>query len=151
MKKKKDLLEKIKTKVIFINDGVKISREGNEWIFEIGVEMTNDVAEAVSIMIREVDFSDSIWGTPIRSINTEEISPKKALYWLSGGDDEWNSLDNYNKNWGECYLDFQEEFGMLIFNIIKRNKKLKDIRTNYYKYLSLSTLYDFALSKNMIK
>jgi hypothetical protein len=101
--------------------------------------------------MRKVDWNDSIWEMELEGIRTDEITPEKPLFWLTGGYAEWRTLENYNKPWCDCYLDFQEEFGMLIFNIVKRNKKLKEIRSCYSKYLSLPILYDFAISKNMIK
>jgi hypothetical protein len=86
-----------------------------------------------------------------KNIIYEDITPEKSLYWLSGGNNEWNSLKNYNKSWCDCYLDFQEEFGFLIVNIVKKSKTLLDIRNAFVKYLNLPTLYNFAISKNMIK
>lgn len=151
MKRKKVLLEKIGTKIIY-NDGIiKISREGNEWFFEIGKELTTDLAEAVAIMIRECDKNDKIWDVEIKDIITENISPEKSLYWLTGGHKEWKSLENYSKPWCDSYLDFQEEFGSSIINIIKKSKKLRDMRKYFIKNLNLTILYDFAISKKLIR
>ena len=50
MRKRKTLVEKIGTKIIFNDDTIKISTEGNEWFFEIGTELTTDITEAVSIL-----------------------------------------------------------------------------------------------------
>ena len=101
--------------------------------------------------MRKVDYNDNIWDLKLEDIDAESITPEKSLFWLTGGYSEWRILENYNKPWCDCYLDFQEEFGMLIFNIVKRTTKIKEIRDNYYKYLNLPILYDFAISKNMIK
>lgn len=130
---------------------IRISKEENEYFFEIGSEMTSDVAEAVSMMIGKVDWNDPVWDLTIDVVVLENITPEKSLFWLTGGYSEWRTLENYNKPWCDCYLDFQEEFGYLIINIIKRTKTLKEMRDNFLKYLNLPTLYDFALSKNMIK
>jgi hypothetical protein len=70
---------------------------------------------------------------------------------LCVGDAEWKSLEHYNTPWCDCYLDFQEEFGFLIVNIIKRAKNLDDIRKYFLEYLNLPTLYEFALSKNLVR
>ena len=51
--------------------------------------------------------------------------------------------------WGECYLKFQEEFGILVYSIIKKSKTFKDIREGFIKYLNLATLYNFALEKEI--
>lgn len=151
MKKRKDLLEKIGTKTIFTDKTRKISIEGNEWFFEIGKELTTDIAEAVSLLIRECDSNDQIWEVEIKDINTEDITPEKSLYWLTGGYKEWKSLENYNRPWCDCYLDFQEEFGFVILNSVNRSKTLGDLREYFIENLNLPVLYDFALSKNLVR
>ena len=130
---------------------VRASKEENEYFFEIGKELTSDVAEAVAILMRKVDFNEAIWDLEISNIVLENITPERSLFWLTGGYSEWRTLENYNKPWCDCYLDFQEEFGYLIVNIIKKSKTLKDIRENFLKYLNLPILYDFAINKKMIR
>jgi hypothetical protein len=114
----------------------------------MGNDMTKDVAEAVALMMRKVDWNDPVWD--IRYY-VNEIEPDRALFWLTGGYTEWRTLENYNRPWCDCYLEFQEEFGELIFNIVSRNKTLRDIRDGFVQHLSLPTLYEFALSKDFIK
>jgi len=130
---------------------IRISKEENEYFFEIGSDVTSDIGEAVSMMMGKVEFSDPVWDIKINDFIIENTSPEKSLFWLSGGYSEWRTLENYNKPWCDCYLDFQEEFGFLIINIIKRTKTLGDIRDNFIKHLNLPILYDFAISKNMVK
>jgi len=151
MKKRKDLLEKIGTKTIFTDKTRKISIEGNKWFFEIGKELTTDIAEAVSLLVRECDSNDQIWEVEIKDINTEDIAPEKSLYWLSGGYKEWKSLENYNRPWCDCYLEFQEEFGFTILNAVNRSKTLGDVREYFIENLNLPVLYDFALSKDLVR
>ena len=151
MKRRKLALKTIGKNDVY-NDGVvRVTKEEDVYFFEIGNELTSDIAEAVAILMRKVDYNDNIWDLKLEDIDAESITPEKSLFWLTGGDSEWRILENYNKPWCDCYLDFQEEFGMLIFNIVKRTTKIKEIRDNYYKYLNLPILYDFAISKNMIK
>ncbi len=151
MKKKKIALKIKRANDVYNDDIIKVSREGNGYFFEIGKEMSTDIAEAVTMMMREVEWNDPIWDVQLNDIVVEEITPEKSLFWLTGGYAEWRTLEHYNKPWCDCYLDFQEEFGFLIINIIKRSKKLKDIRDNFVKYLNLPILYDYAISKNMIR
>lgn len=151
MKKRKDLLEKIGTKTIFTDKTRKISIEGNKWFFEIGKELTTDIAEAVSLLIRECDSNDQVWEVEIKDINTEDITPEKSLYWLTGGYKEWKSLENYNRPWCDCYLDFQEEFGFTILTSVNKSKTLGDIRKYFIENLNLPVLYDFALSRNLVR
>lgn len=151
MKRRKLALKTIGKNDVY-NDGVvRVTKEEDVYFFEIGNELTSDIAEAVAILMRKVDYNDNIWNLKLEDIDAESITPEKSLFWLTGGYSEWRILDNYNKPWCDCYLDFQEEFGMLIYNIVKRTTKIKEIRDNYYKYLNLPILYDFAISKNMIK
>jgi hypothetical protein len=151
MKKRKVDLESKGSQNIYSDEIITISKESDEYFFEIGTEMTNDIAEAVSILMRRSEFNSNIWDLELKDVFTENITPEKALFWLTGGYTEWRTLEHYNKPWSECYLDFQEEFGMIIINIVKKSKNLKDIRNNFIKYLNLPTLYEFSISKNMIR
>lgn len=151
MRKRKDLLEQTGTKTIFTDKTRKISIEGNEWFFEIGKEVTTDIAEAVSILLRECDSNDQVWDVELRDKNTDDVTPEKSLYWLTGGYKEWKSLENYNRPWCDCYLEFQEEFGLLIVSIVKKSKTLGEVRDYFVENLNLPTLYDFALYKNLIR
>ena len=152
MKRKRTLETKKQEKVILNQKLLKVAKDDNGYFFEIGSEMTCDIAEAVSLLMRNVDWNDPIWKMEInKNIIYEDITPEKSLYWLTGGNKEWNSLKHYNKSWCDCYLDFQEAFGFLIVKIVKKSKTLLDIRNAFMKYLNLPTLYNFAISKNMIK
>lgn len=151
MKRKKLLIENEPSKIVFSDGRIKVSKFSTGLLFEIGREITQDLGEAVSILMREVDSKDEIWNLDIENIDTDDIIPEKSLFWLTGGYQEWRNLEHYNKPWCDCYLDFQEEFGFIIINTIKRSKKLSDIRMNFLKYLNLPILYDFAVSKDMIR
>ncbi len=151
MKKRRDLLNSDVSEFIFVNDKATICKDETGLFFEVGNDVTNDVAEATSILMRRFDRDHIIWETKIIDINIEEISPEKSLFWLTGGYVEWRSLDHYNRPWCDCYLDFQEEFGFLIINIVRRSKTLGDIRDGFLNYLNLPTLYEFAISKHFIR
>lgn len=148
MKRKKFLKELPET---LFNENIIIIKTNDNLYFEIGDDLTTDTAEAVSILMRKIDFNDPIWKTEVKNINIHNISPEKTLFWLSGGYKEWESLKNYNKPWCECYLDFKEEFGFLVINAVTRAKRLKDIRDYFIKYLNLPVLYDFAVSKGLVR
>jgi hypothetical protein len=130
---------------------VKINRQPNgENLFEVGNSITTDLAEAVAIMMKTSDSEDSIWKMNITD-GIENIEPRKALYWLSGGDYEWITLHNYCKSWSNCEYEYQEEFGYMVMSIIKKAKTYKDIKDGFIRYLNLPTLYEFALSKDFIR
>ena len=151
MKKKKVLLRNELSEGVFNEDRVIISNFGDELIFEIGNEITSDVAEAVSILMRRLDYNDVIWKTELKNIVVENITPEKSLFWLTGGYKEWDRLENYKKSWVDCYLDFQEEFGFLVIRSVRRAKTLKDIRDSFLRYLNLPVLYDFAVSRDLVR
>jgi len=153
MKKRKVALktEEKRANDVYNDNIIRISKEGREYFFEIGKELSADVAEAVTILMRKTEWDNPIWDVELKDIIVEEITPEKSLFWLTGGHSEWRTLEHYNKPWCDCYLDFQEEFGFLVVNIVKRSKKLKDIRDNFVKYLNLPIMYDFAISRDMIK
>jgi hypothetical protein len=102
-------------------------------------------------MMRVCKPDDSAWDIEVNNTNIENISPEKSLFWLTGGTQEWINLENYNRPWCDCYLDFQEEFGFMIIKIIKDSKKLSEVRDGFIKYLNLPVIYDFAMSKNLLK
>lgn len=130
---------------------IKIESEYGKYYFEIENNTTDDIAEAVSMIMRLKSRWDNFeWNTKISNIDYYNIDPSKCLYWLSGGDDEWSNGTNYKKQWRDCALEYQEEFGPTIISILKESKTLKDIKDGFIKHLNLSILYNFAIEKNMI-
>jgi hypothetical protein len=152
MKRRKSLLRNEISEMVFSRDRLIINKSRNLNFFEIGEHTTTDIAEAVSIMIiNGVDMNDTIWNEEIKNYDLNNIIPERTLFWLTGGYKEWDNMVNYNKPWSDCYLDFQEEFGFLVINGVKKHKKLKDIRDYFLRYLNLPVLYDFAIYKNFIR
>ena len=130
---------------------VRISKEVNgQLFFEIGNEITTDIAEDVSIMMRIPNLDETVWENEL-PMDFDTVEPRRALYWLSGGDNEWITLQNYDRPWSQCDIEYQEEFGFMVMSILKKSKKLKDIKNGFIKYLNLPTLYEFALSQGYIR
>jgi hypothetical protein len=148
MKRKNAIIRKERD--FFNQNDVVIAKDGSEYFFEIGSETTMDVAEAVSILMRTISWDDIIWETEITE-EMRKIAPEKALYWLSGGKKEWDTLNFYKNPWCDCCLDFKEEFGNLIVDIVNKSKTLLDIREKFNKYLNLPIIYEYALTKNIIR
>lgn len=152
MKRKKIALKSGRANEILNQDTFRITKEGGEYFFEIGKETTSDIAEAVAILMRKIDWNDKVWDMEVdKKLIYENLTPEKSLFWLTGGYTEWRTLNHYNKPWCDCYLEFQEEFGFIVVNIVKKAKKLSDVRNGFIKYLNLPILYNFAISKNMIR
>ncbi len=118
--------------------------------FKVGKELSNDLAEGVSLLMRNKKLlTDSeIWSINIKN-NGYNIYPEKALYWLTGGDSDWNIKDTYKKTWGESYSTYQEKYGELICDIIQNSRTLGDIKYMFMRELNILDLYEFALSKNI--
>jgi hypothetical protein len=81
--KKRKLDLKPMAKDIYNRGIVRVSKEENEYFFEIGKELTSDVAEAVTILMRKVDFNESIWDLEVSNIILENITPERSLFWLT--------------------------------------------------------------------
>lgn len=151
MKRKKAALRPKVRRDIYTSEIVRVSREKNEYFFEIGSEPTSDIAEAVALMMRRVDWGDESWDIEVSDVALDEITPEKPLFWLTGGPAEWNSMENYTRPWFDCYLEFQEEFGMAVVDIVAGAKTLRDIRDGYCRALCLPRLYEFALSRGIAR
>ena len=128
---------------------IKINKENEYYYFEISNEITNDLAEAVAILMKCKTHNHKIWDLEIKNINIFNIEPERCLFWLSGGYNEWTNKENYKKNWHECYLDFQEEFGLEVISILEKSKTIGEIRNGFIKNLNLSILYNFAIEKGI--
>lgn len=148
MKKKKvELLRKFN---FWSDNYIKIDKEGDQYYFEIGSEVTTDISEAVAMMMSYQNKSvDKFWDLEIKDIDYYNIRPELAIYWLSGGDYEWKIMNNYKKTWDDSFLDLQEEFGITIISILKKSKTMGDIKDGFLKHLNLSTIYEFALDKGI--
>lgn len=140
----------MRTNNVWESETIKISKDLNSYYFEVGTELTMDLAEAVAIMMRmKSKWNDDVWKLKITDVDYYEIEPSKCLYWLTGGDEEWINGNEYKKYWFESALDFQEEFGIIVISILKKSKTLKDIRDGFLKHLNLPTLYNFAIEKEI--
>jgi len=133
-------------------DSVKVSEgAGNCLFFEVCDICTTDICEAVALMMRSGITDPNIWNKDItKNLDLDSVDTRNCLYWLSGGDDEWNKRNYYKRPWNECDLLFQEEFGITILVLLKKSKTLGDIKSGFIKFLNLPIFYEFALSKNII-
>jgi len=127
-----------------------ISQNTNQRFYELENYVTDDVAELVAIMMRSKNVEITFWEQKISS-NIDLVEPRKALYWLTGGDREWVKLSNYNKPWSEVEFEFENEFKYLINWIVNRSQTLGEIRESFLKYLNLHILYEFAIKINITK
>jgi hypothetical protein len=151
MKKRKTLVKMNLSDIVFNDNIVSIYKTECGYFFEIGEQITDDVAEAVSILMKKVDSTDSIWKTRLDDFKKYSVIPEKSLYWLSGGQKEWDTLVNYNKPWCESYIHFQEKFGTMIVEAVENSKTLADVKSIFEYELNLLNIYEFALSESLIK
>ena len=76
MRRKKDLLSKELSEMIYLTDKVIISKDSGEWFFEIGSEITSDVAEAAVILMRNFSWDHPIWETDVIDVKIENLTPE---------------------------------------------------------------------------
>ena len=67
-------------RVLTNSNFVRITEEVNgQLFFEVGSEITTDIAEAVAIMLRIQNIDESIWSKEL-PIKIEDVEPRRALY-----------------------------------------------------------------------
>jgi hypothetical protein len=145
--KKSIMMKKFMSPVIFYQDDVvTVYKDIEGFSFEIGDLFTNDLLEAVAIMMRNSNWSGlKIWDY---EFDSHTINPINCIYWLSGGDVFWKNPE-LNKGWSEILPDILNKFENKVFEASKR-RKLSDIRKYFKKHLNLDSFYEFALSKDII-
>lgn len=149
MKRRKTLLEK--EEELYNGNNFRIINEGNQIIFEIAGFTTLDLAEAVALMIRlDIDNDDKVWNLPM-TIFDKNVFPEKSLYWLSGGDSEWITLEHYSDSWFNCMFDFCSKWSSDITNSVESAKSLGDVRKYFVNQLNLLRIYEWAISKGFTR
>ena len=73
MKKRKVDTKSKRSNNVYEDKNIKISKEDTEYFFEIGNDVTNDLAEAVSILIRKSEWNSPVWNLELSEIVSEEI------------------------------------------------------------------------------
>lgn len=134
---------------------INIEKEGQKIYFEIintnSILHTYDVAEGVAaILMSNHKIDKSFWNIKLNDKDKKEISTSKALYWLTGGNEEWIENLNYNIDWPDASIIFKKKFGSKITRIVKKAKTLDDIKNMFIKEFNLTNLYEFALENKMI-
>lgn len=134
---------------ILDNEDIKISKYRDDFLFDINGKITDDVAEAVAIMIyQNIPSDNNAWSTNIKQVDLFEIDPKRSLYWLSGGDIDWSS-NNYRKEWHECVGEFSEKFSETVLEMVQRSNNMFELREKFQKDLNITILYEFALENKI--
>lgn len=149
MRKRK--LEVLTNQILFQNNIIRVSKEHDGIsYYEIGSEITVDIIEAVSILLRIKNINnDSFWDLEIPKTSTLTINPENCLFWLSGGKEEWFKNDNYKLSWIDSCSLFREFFEKDIEIMLNNSKTFKDIKNYIIKNLNISIMYDFALRKGI--
>ena len=160
VKKKKQLIN-VETdhhlsKIIYQSDKLTIANYQNRLCFQIDSKelkeqvMTFDVFEAIAAILRIQDYDRNFWHIKITDKDFE-IIPIKAIYWLSGGNDEWCNLDNYNISWSIAAELFEKEFEKGIFEELHKCKTLLDVKKMILNNYNFSNFYEYAISKGFAK
>lgn len=112
---------------------------------------TCDYLESVSALIKIKDIKDFdlLWDMEITDEMRSMVNYGSSLYWLSGGDNAWNSYRIYNIRWDEAIDLFLEEYNEILIKINTESKTLRDAREMIKKHLNLPKIYEFSLENNI--
>lgn len=158
-RKKRVIIDNEKGKVLYENETRDVIVYGDNG--RLYFESTNtvleeefksyDCAEGVAALMRlkTVFDDDKFWQLKVGN-SKYDVSPCRALYWLSGGNREWESNETYSYKWLEVNSIFEHNFRDDIYEIIENAETLQDIKEGFMKTLNLPVLYEFALSNDLI-
>lgn len=158
MKKNRQLI--LNDNNLFIEENnVQVYREGrNLYYFEIQVPtfnyfLTCDYLESISAIIRNKHINDftQIWDIKISNEMRDAVNFGSSLYWLSGGDGAWNKQAMYNLRWDEAVDLFIEQYESILIKINEECETLREVREELNKHLNLLNMYEFGLSKDIIR
>ena len=138
---------------------ISIYRENNNLYFfesnnpNLNYFLSIDYLESVSALMKLKDMYDfdTLWDIKITDEMRINVNYNKSLYWLTGGDREWVTSKVYNTTWSESSDLFLKEYGSILEDINIKCDNLGEVRDEFLKYMNLPTLYEFGLSKNIIK
>ena len=77
MKRKKLLIESEISELVFSDEKIKISKNGEKYFFELSNGITSDIAEAVSMIMKVCDNKSEVWNIEINDYI--ECDPEKCL------------------------------------------------------------------------
>jgi hypothetical protein len=146
------------TKIVYDTDKLNVGFHQDRLCFQIyhtdlrEQVLTFDAAEAVAAMMRipKMLLDIEIWKIKL-SEKDKEIQPIKAFYWMTGGNDEWVSLDNYSQNWRQASLFFEDKLGKELLRGVKKCTTLGDIRKLLERRFNLGRLYELALEEGFAR
>jgi len=137
------------------NKKINIEKENYKTYFEVidstGILHTYDVAEGVAaIMMCEHSIDDNMLDILITEKDKKEISVSKALYWLTGGNNEWINSNNYKVDWHDASEIYKKKYGGQITRIVRKAKTIGDIKEKFEQNFNLVDLYEFAIENDLI-
>ena len=130
---------------------IVIERTNDLLSFDIGRESTNDIAEAVVLLNKAINDNDPIWDIIISEKDRYNVEPIRCLYWLSGGDNEWETNKHYKKSWSVYYDIFNNKFKNKIMFIINNSNTLRDVKRKFEENFNLIQMYEFSIENGLIK
>ena len=120
-----------------------------EAIFEVGGDVTPDLAEAVALAMRD-RVGGEFWDLRTADLG-RTVSPERCLYWLSGGDKEWSPLEHYLHPWFTCCGDFCAKWGRDVADIVDKSATLGEVRDGFRDRLNLHVIYDWCVGRGHIR
>lgn len=131
---------------------IDIEKNGN-FFFEIKSEITNDISEAVAIMMSDKCFDNhDVWNTPIpKNITSCDIDTEKTIYWLTGGNNSWvNKNGMYTVKWIEIANDYDYMVGEEIKELFNDSKTFGELRDKFKLSFPMIRILDLAIFLNIL-
>lgn len=151
MKKKKVLIKE--REIELYNNKVRITRDSNDNIsFEVNNYITYDLLEGVIFCLKYEQHKDNpLLKIQLKQLDFYNIDTIQALYWLSGGDEEWMENDHYSKKWAEVCTLFADRFTDSLLDEMMHCNTIGDIAKVLMTYYNITYMYDYALSIGIVK
>jgi hypothetical protein len=145
-------------KMVYTNDNTTVSQTNeNTLLFQSNNNIlmnqfeSEDCGESVACLmkVKDIFLDRKFWNIVIKEKYSFDV--ENILYWLTGGDLEWEINKNYKYTWEEIKSVFKAEYEDTILSIISNSYQLKDIKNGFIKHLNMPTLYEFSLKNNLMK
>lgn len=123
---------------------LKFDFDSSGWMFD-----TNDVAEGVAIVCGSKKYKENedVKNISITDADKQNVSPKDALYWLSGGNRAWRFGDDFNVGFDEVSVELEAEFGSKIHEMVNSSSNLGELIDKFDKLKDSMEIYYFLDDK----
>lgn len=144
-------------KLIYRKEGLEVRLLENALSFVINDSVINketvtcDYSESVAIAMKLPNvFNDKkFWEIKIKE-KFENINLENTLYWLTGGDLEWQINKRYKHKWEDVKEIYLYNYSDQLIDVINKARTLGDLKRSFIRFFNLPTLYEFSLKNDII-